>query len=267
MGPRTQKYINLTDLTLAGTGKRMDKSYEAKYHKAEEMQWWFRSRRDIIFRLIRRENKNSKILDVGCSSGPLMSLLRRRGFNNISGIDLSDKAIESCKNKGIKNSFVMDCAKMSFKDNEFDIIIASDILEHIDDEDQALSELNRVLKPNGKLVIFVPAFNLLWGMHDEINHHRRRYSKRYLVKVLRKNNFIIKRSSFWNISLFFPGSIVRLLQRVIPKKISKKNDQLYVVNYMTNNLLMRIFKLENKFLQNFNLPFGLSVFAIAVKKN
>lgn len=246
--------------------RSMDASYELKYHKLEEKNWWFISRRDMILQLMKKINinKNAKILEMGCSGGPLIQFLTQNGFQNIIGIDISKSAIELCKNRGIKHVEVMDGAKTRFKDNEFDLVIASDILEHIKNDSAALSEWHRILKPNGKLIVFVPAFNFLWSNHDEINHHYRRYSKTQLKKGIEKANFRLDDISYWNFSLFFPSSILRIFQH-LQSDSNEKRDQLYELNHLVNKILIDLLKVENWFLKFFNFPLGVSVFAVCRK--
>ncbi len=239
----------------------MKKSYELKYHILEDTHWWFRGRRDIIFRLIEKADKNSKILEVGCSGGPLLKYLIDKGFNNVYGIDISKKAIVYCKKRRLNNVFAIDGTKTKFKDNYFDIIISSDLLEHIKNDYKALSEWNRILKQGGKLIIFVPAFSFLWSKHDEANYHHKRYSKLELIKLIKNANFQIEKSSYWNFILFFLSSILKIIQRIK----NKKSDHLFEVNPILNNILILILKLENQIIKKFNLPFGISVFVIVKK--
>lgn len=239
----------------------MDKSYEIKYHKLEEKNWWFKARRNTILHLIQKigVNKNAKILDIGCSGGLLIKFLAHKGFLNIYGIDISENAIDLCKERGIKNVKVMDGTKLLFNDNEFDLVIASDVLEHIEEDSAALLEWYRVLKPNGKLIVMVPAFDFLWSSHDKINHHYRRYPKLDLKKKVKKANFKIMRISCWNFFLFFPTVVVRLLQRFYNKKNELK-DQLYQVNPLINKILANLLKVEDWFLNFLNFPLGVSIF-------
>lgn len=242
----------------------MDKSYEQKYHKLEETNWWFQARKDIIIKLIDKIDKKSKVLEVGCSGGPLIKSLTNIGCPHVYGIDVSESSIQLCKKRGIKTAFVMDGAKTTFDDETFDIIIASDVLEHIKKDRLALSEWRRILTPGGMLIIFVPAFNFLWSEHDIINKHYKRYSRKDLMHTLQKSGFFIKRSSYWNFFLFFPVTITRIFQQILLKK--KGKDQLYALNPALNNFLLSLLKLENKYLKRFNFPLGVSVFAVAVKR-
>lgn len=245
----------------------MEDSYSLRYHRLEETHWWFLGRRDIIYKLIKNYHGDTGILDVGCSGGVLIGLLKEQGFKRLQGIDIDEKAIDICRQKGITDVHVADAEKTGFRDQQFDIIIASDVLEHIRDEYKAISEWYRILKPHGTLLIFVPAFKFLWSKHDEANHHYRRYSKLQLVKTLVENGFKVERSSYWNFSLFFPVSLVRLFQRIFFRDSNRSGDQLYGVTPFINKILEYILRLENKLLSGGrNLPLGISVFAIARKR-
>ncbi len=244
----------------------MEQSYASKYHRLEEKHWWFTGRKEIIYKLIENYRENTEILDVGCSGGALMGFLKARGFKKLQGIDIDKNAIEICSKKGITNVHVADAEKTGFKDQQFDILIASDVLEHIKFEDKALFEWYRILKPDGKLIVFVPAFKFLWSKHDEVNHHYRRYTKSGLVEGLKKIGFAIERSSYWNFSLFLPACLIRISQRLILGNGRKSGGQLHEVNTFINRTLEWILMLENKLLTTgINLPLGISVFALARK--
>ena len=245
----------------------MDKSYELKYHRLEETQWWFVSRRDILLKLIEQSNfgKDARILEIGCSGGPLLKILKEAGYTHAYGIDISEKAIDLCKRREIDNAMLMDGTKTRFGDNEFDIVISSDVLEHIEDEASALSEWHRILKPDGKLIVFVPAFNFLWSGHDEVNLHYRRYSKSQLTERSGKAGFEIDKNSYWNFTLFFPAALIRLSQRLFRRKTGKPKGQLYDLNPVVNKCLVVLLRCENWFLNFFNFPVGVSVFVVCRK--
>jgi ubiquinone/menaquinone biosynthesis C-methylase UbiE len=246
--------------------KEMDKSYESKCHSIEEAYWWFEGRRDILYRLIGMTlDKTSQILEVGCSGGALLMALKERGYENVAGIDISKEAIELCRKRDVKNASVMDGARLEFRDGDFDAVIVSDVLEHIRDEGTALSEWNRVLRPGGKLIVFVPAFKFLWSEHDEVNNHYRRYSRRDLIRALERSGFGVAKSSYWNIAMFFPASLVRLSKRLFFRNAGKK-DHFYRVNPLVNWFLAALLRLENSLILRLDVPFGVSVFCIGYKK-
>lgn len=245
----------------------MDQNYETKHHREEEGHCWYRARRDILIALVEKYPKNSKILDIGCSGGPLISDLNKIGFNDIYGIDISEDAIKICKDRGLKKISLERGESLNFKNEEFDVIIASDILEHIKEEGVALQEWKRILKINGKLIVFVPAFNFLWSSHDEKNYHYRRYSKTTLKKSLQNAGFSIERSSYWNLSLFLPTLLMRMVQKAIKSLFGKKqkNDQLHSLNPIFDSLIFKLLKLENLILKKIDLPLGVSTFCISKK--
>jgi ubiquinone/menaquinone biosynthesis C-methylase UbiE len=242
----------------------MEDSFESKYHTLEENYWWCRARRDLLVRLLRKEPRDSRILDIGCAGGLLIKALKDRRFTNINGIDISSKAVRLCKKRNISGISMMDASKMSFPDEAFNIAIALDVLEHLDDDAATLREWNRILAQRGKLIMLVPAFPSLWSKHDEINHHRRRYTRRHLCRLLRAAGFSIERATYWNFMLFFPAALIRIGQRVLPFFKSHK-DQAYQINPTLNMALTSLVQAENKVLTNANLPVGLSVFIVARK--
>jgi len=250
----------------------MDLTYEAKYHQLEEQHWWFASRRDAVYDLIRQLQlpTTAAILEIGCSGGPLMQRLRQQGYADVTGIDVSKPAIELAEARGVPHVSVMDGANLTFEDARFDLVIASDVLEHIEDEGRALSEWARVLRPGGQLLVFVPAHAYLWSEHDVVNHHFRRYSRAGLLAALRGAGLRPQRSSFWNAALYFPTTALRLARRWLagakePQVATGSTGDLHQFAGPLNKLLLNWVRAENAVLRHVNLPVGVSVFALAVK--
>lgn len=247
----------------------MDLSYEQQYHQLEEAHWWFAGRRDAIRKLIRSLHiqTTADILEIGCSGGPLQQILRAEGYTHLTGIDISATAIALAQKRGLPNVSVMDGAQLAFPDNSFDLLLASDVLEHIADEQQAAREWCRVLRPGGRMIVFVPAFQLLWTRHDEVNHHFRRYTEGHLRQVLQQAGLELQRTSYWNSTLFFPTAAMRLLRRLVARSRSNTpyTGDLKQLPPWLNSLLSNLLKTENSLLQHVSLPVGVSVFAIARK--
>ena len=245
----------------------MENDFERKYHALEEKHWWFVGRREIILSLVGKYypgREGIKILEIGCSGGPLLKSLLAQGYSYIYGIDNSREAIRLCKRRGLKNVFLMDGAKLNFNNGEFDLIIASDVLEHIQDDEKAVREWKRILKGGGTIICFVPALKALWSKHDEANEHCRRYRKKDLKNIFAKNDFKIVKASYWNIILFLPVLLYRLLMRFFLKEYS--GHQLKKSNYTLNYLLNKFLRIENFFLNiGVSYPIGISVFVIAKK--
>jgi len=245
----------------------MDLEYEIKYHQKEEHNWWFLSRRDAIIKLVSQKNKNSKILDIGCAGGALLLDLKELGFTNLTGLDVSENAIAVSKKRGLHNVYLMDGSDPSFEKETFDIIISSDSLEHMSDDKKALKNWYQLLKSHGELIVFVPAFMHLWGEHDVINHHYRRYTASELKLKMESVGFKVEKCCYWNFMMYFPTAIFRSLQRIKYALIknNKTKDHLIDFNSFINNLLIKTIKAENYVFKTIGLPIGVSAYAKAIK--
>jgi trans-aconitate methyltransferase len=193
----------------------------------------------------------------------LLNELISDGFNpeNLFGIDVSEKAIANAKTNGLKNVFVMDAQEITL-DKKFDVIIASDCLEHLAKDEKALQNWYNLLAKTGQIMVFVPAFMSLWSQHDEVNLHYRRYTLSQLKSKMQAAGFSITKASYWNFLLLVPVYIARKLTRYSKKK--KTTGDLEGIP-TANGILYNIIRLENSLLRNVSLPIGISTFCIARK--
>jgi SAM-dependent methyltransferase len=243
------------------------REYEEQYHRLEEKHWWFQGRRHLVRALVLRANPDRacRILEIGCSGGPLIQQLRSDGYRNLTGIDISPDGIKLCRQRGFTDTHVMDAQKLSFADESFDVLTASDVLEHLADAPQAVREWKRVLKPDGTLIVFVPAFQFHWSEHDEVNRHAKRYCRSDLRQLLADNGFMLVRSSYWNFMLFWPVTLVRLIRRLFPKRESFTGD-IRPTPALLNRVLILLLRGENfLLLRGLDFPVGVSVMALARK--
>jgi SAM-dependent methyltransferase len=245
----------------------LDKAYEEKYHDIEEWNWWFVARRRAVLSLLKNTGKKSKILDIGCAGGPLLNDLKQQGFENVAGADFSAEAVAKCEGRGLK-AYQMDAHNLEFAPNSFDLLIASDSLEHLEFDEKALTNWYSILKPGGRIIVFVPAYKFLWSEQDVVNFHFRRYTRTNLVAKMQKAGFNVTRKGYWNFSVFFPTAVFRLLQnlknKISPSKEAK--DQLSGFNPALNKMLIGWMSAENKVFKAMPFPCGVSVFAEAIKK-
>ncbi len=254
---------NLWDLNTSG----MDRSFYKNYFKIEKEHWLMKIRRTIVQdsldRYLGKAPKHTKLLDFGCGSGIFVEELEKAGFD-AHGVDISDEAVRFGALQGIKNLSVIDSHKINFGDNTFDVVLSMDVLEHLEDEEWALKEIERILKPNGIFVVMVPAYMFLWGVQDEVAHHYRRYTKGSLLKVVKgttKLNTI--RATYFNTFLFAPIALVRLVSRLF--KIKGRESDFDLNSPMLNKILFSIFNFERKMLKKISFPFGVSILALFKK--
>ena len=234
----------------------------------EDSHWWYIGRRLILESFLRRiirnpksEIRNPKILDVGCGTGANLEMLAK--FGETIGVDVSVDALDYCHQRGFDNVRQGLAEHLPFADREFDLTTALDVIEHLDDDLAGLREMKRVLKPGGQALIFVPAFQFLWGVQDDISHHRRRYTKRQIVTQVERAGFTVTRVTYANIT-FFPAILAgRALMKITRFRPASENN---LTLSALNPIFGQIFGAERFWLKNFNFPFGVSIVVIARKK-
>lgn len=231
--------------------------------EVEDRLWWHVARTRIILSELDGEipawrSPPLRILDAGCGTGKHLEMLRKYG--QPEGIDISDEAVRWCRVRGLENVYRGDCTQMDYPADEFDLVTALDLLEHIEDDEKALREFRRVLKPDGRLLVFVPAFRFLWGLQDEVSLHRRRYTREELRGKLETAGFEIIRTTYVNMFLFLPIFIGRMVLRLVPHRLDSENR---ITAPGLNALLMWVFSREAPLLRLTDLPFGVSLMAVA----
>src|SRR5207244_1565920 len=118
------------------------------------------------------------VLDAGCGTG--RNMLEFAGLGTVEGVDASPEAIEFCRRRGLDGVREGQIESLPYADGTVDLILATDVLEHLRDDYAALAELRRVAAPGGRLLATVPAYQWLWSQHDAAHHHFRRYTYRLL---------------------------------------------------------------------------------------
>ena len=176
----------------------------------EETHWWFVGRRKLFARELAALglSKNSRILDVGTGTGANLRLMRQLGFTNVVGVDQSEAAIRFCTLRGLGTVQRADIRRLPFEDGSFDLVMATDVVEHVEKEDEAVAETYRVLHPGGFALITVLAFPSLWGLQDIQSHHLRRYRRTEFQKLLADGGFEIPRIYYFNSCCSRPSGLL-----------------------------------------------------------
>lgn len=225
--------------------------------------WWTKGRQEIILSLllnIAPSLTRLNILDVGCGTGTTLNSLRQLGCTNLQGVDDSVTAIEYCNDKTLPVQQA-NVYELPFSDNSFDIILAMDVMEHVPNEQRALNEIKRVLKDDGLLLITVPAFELLWSVHDDVNNHIRRYTKKHTNKLLSSSGFSVLKTSYFNMFLF-PFALLRKFSTSKQNELLLKPPPRFI-----NRALLELLRVEKRILSTFNMPFGISLVNLARKNS
>lgn len=226
--------------------------------------WWFRGRRDLFSKQILGLNlpKDAAILDVGTSTGTNLRLLRDAGFTNVHALDSSTLAIDYVTRKGLGKVVEGDICAMPYDEGAFDLVLATDVIEHVDDDAGALREIYRVLRPSGRMIVTVPAFNSLWGNHDVVAHHKRRYRLNQLCERIKAAGFVIEQSHYFNYVLF---PAIWLARRILNSVMGGTASENRINTPFINRVLTAIFRFDVKTAPVVKPPFGVSAYAIAQK--
>ncbi|RMD85272.1 MAG: class I SAM-dependent methyltransferase [Candidatus Dadabacteria bacterium] len=223
--------------------------------------WWFVGKRLLFERLLsdRLHGPCPDILDVGCGTGGASFVFGTYG--RVWSCDRSTTALAIARRRGLTYLVAADGPALPFPDARFDIVLAFDVIEHVDDDLAMLAELRRVARPGGLIAIHVPAWPQLWSSHDEVLGHRRRYTKESLEAALRGADLEIDYLG-WSSATIFPVAVVaRLLRPLLP--VPRRQADLFSLPGPLNALMIRIYRLEARWATSRGLPFGLSLAAVA----
>ncbi len=244
----------------------MDPILEQKFSEIEDTYWWYVGKNRLVRDLA---GQCEKLLDLGCGTGALFQQIACQ-TDSLFGIDFSDVAVarsrERVSSSGLALASVVD---LPFQDGVFDTLIASEVLEHLPDDCQALSEWGRVLKPGGRLIATVPAHPHLWGSHDELCHHQRRYRKSELQAKISAAGFHMERISYTFSYLYPIMAILRPLRPSLrwPKSTDEPlKDDFHRVPSFINRILIGLSALEMYWLRISSLPIGASLITLARKR-
>jgi SAM-dependent methyltransferase len=158
---------------------------------AEDWHFWFRARRRLVLWALRRHLPHTRsLLEVGCGAGFVLAGLREQNSELcLAACDASREALAHARSRvsGV-HLFQADARQLPIA-RQFDAIAALDVIEHIDEDDAALSEMFRALRPGGGLILTVPQHQWLWSRVDDYSCHRRRYDRRGLLAKIRSAGF------------------------------------------------------------------------------
>jgi SAM-dependent methyltransferase len=229
----------------------------------EENHWWFRSRRDLILEQVKkaignRKNQGDyKILDYGCGTG--YNLRHLANFGSVTGADIHTEAIKEFS-KQEEYPYIDLSKDLTPHFGKYDLILALDVIEHIDDDVQALKEIGKLLSPDGELIITVPAYKWLWSGEDIISLHKRRYTESSLRIVTQKAGYDEFFFSYFNLFILPLMAVVIWGKKLFSSQKANASD-LSKTNRFINWILYRITSLENTRVgkELFSLPAGSSI--------
>jgi len=219
--------------------------------------WWYRARADLLRSALGGFlGTPDLVLDVGSADGPSVGWMRA-GHRRIA-IDVDPRGLSP--GEGVCASALA----LPFADSAFDVVGAFDVVEHCESEAQAMAELARVLAPGGRLLMSVPAYQWAWTDHDVQAGHHRRYTQARLVAAVEEAGFVVRRSTY-GFAAVFPLFVAERAARRLRRRSGCGQQGLTAVPPALDRLLMRLSRVDGRWLRRHDLPFGSSVFLAADK--
>ena len=230
-----------------------DPVYDSQY-RSEDTHWWFRGRRAVIHGLLAGVElpAEPRLLDAGCGTG--RNLVEFGSPGRAWGVDSSEKAVEFCRRRGLEGVTQGDLAHLGFDSGQFDLLLLTDVIEHVDDDALVLEELRRVAAEGAVLVVTAPAYRWLWSSFDEALHHKRRYRRGELIERARAAGWSPIRSTYYNAILLPPIAVARKLG------VIRAPTDIEATPSVLNPLLYAPMRLEASLVRHgASLPFGVSI--------
>ncbi len=245
----------------------MDRSYFKEYYNLERKNWWFTVRRKILSERIGhvlQNPTNISSLNVGAATGTTSDMLTQ--FGKVMSVEYDEDCCQFTQSFLSTPIIQGSITELPFENENFDLVCAFDVIEHVADHAKAVDEMIRVCKPGGHIAITVPAYKFLWGEHDVINQHFKRYTRYELLELFKKHKGKIIYHSYFNSLLFIPIAAFRLLANLIKKlksnkKVKPESDHaIFGTQGFFNTLLAGIFSIDYYLLKwGFRFPAGVSV--------
>ena len=237
----------------------MDKDYGQCYEMLYRSHWWWRAREYILLDVIRSLALTPPIdiLDVGCGNGLFFAKLS--DFGNVRGIEI-DQSLIPPDSPYRHRIFTEPLGHQRYQSLRFDLITALDVVEHVENDREAIEQMFAMLRPGGKIVFTVPASMKLWDRHDEINGHFRRYSRKAFRELVPGEGRLIYSRYLFH-ALFIPKLLVKWLNSCFHRRLPQHALPPRPVNWMMKTICI----LEYRLLWALRLPFGTSLLVVIEK--
>lgn len=252
---------------IEGANDSYDPAWFAKFAKLEEGNFWFKSRNRCLQWLFKKHfDSQATYLEIGCGTGFVLKMVTEKfPYWQISASEAHVEGLKFANQRanGKATLLQIDACDIPFR-HEFDVVGAFDVIEHIEDDVRAISEIKSALKPGGYFVVTVPQHMVLWSVFDEIGCHYRRYSRNELENKLKQHGFNICTSTSF-VSMLFPAMLISRFLSQRKAQTFEIMDE-FKISPIINKILELIQSIELLSIRaGFRWPFGGSRIIVAQK--
>jgi SAM-dependent methyltransferase len=237
----------------------MDPAYAAVHAEEDRAHWWFLGRRAVILAEMARRLPagRGRLVELGCGSGGMLEALGR--FGTAIGVETDPVLRARARERGLDVRAGALPDAIPLENGRWDAVCLFDVLEHVDEEANALAACRRLLAPGGRLFVTVPAYAWLWSRHDELLGHRRRYTAGRLRRAAEEAGFAVERLTYFNV-LLAPAIMAVRLARAALRRPGHDLDR---PAPLVNRALAACFAAEARLLGWLSPPFGISILLVA----
>jgi SAM-dependent methyltransferase len=246
----------------------MDASLYDELDRVEQTHWWFRARRHIVWSLVDRyvgePRQRLRVCELGCGTGG--NLVDRADKHDVVGVECSEHALGFARRKlGNRVQYGRLPDEINLPPATFDVVLLTDVLEHIENDNASARTALNLLRPGGIVVATVPAYQWLYSPRDAHHHHFRRYGREQFRKLWHNRAAELCLLSHYNTLLFPAAAAARIASKLAPRR--NDTGDLSLPPRPLNNLLARLMGSERNLLGRASMPFGLSLVAVVRKKH
>jgi SAM-dependent methyltransferase len=199
---------------------------------------------------------------LGCGTGGNLAPIAHQ--HDVVGVECAPEALAYARKKlGNRIHYGRLPHEIDLPPNSFDVVLMTDVLEHIEDDAASARRALELLRPGGIVVATVPAYQWLYSPRDAHHHHFRRYSKRQFARLWRAADARLELLSHYNTLLFPPAAVVRIASKFVSSHANE--GDLAIPRRPVNKVLARLMGCEANLLGRVPLPFGLSLLAVVRK--
>lgn len=241
----------------------MDVAHLDQLSELEQTYWWHVAKRQLVMDWLQEfAPAPGKLVEGGIGSAGNLLTFQNLGYE-VSGLDIMPEAVEYGRKQGLQDVHVHDLEQpWPFKDASLDVVVLLDVIEHVSQPVQVLQHAHRLLKPSGKLILTVPAYQWLFSDWDDALGHYRRYTSRRLQQQTTAAGFQTCTLTHWN-SFTLPAAIgLRGWQKLRP---NRRPAEFPEVSPMVNQILLGCAAFERQWNRVMPVPCGLSVAGVFEK--